>query len=115
MSFATKLPHMQDTQKHNKVETYSASQKGEKVGYVVVRWCSRPDDDSYVHQFSIYIKEEILMFEKIRKTNRYSREFNVKDLRAEKKRRIQADRKAARQNKLVGTAYDPAVLDNEVC
>lgn len=55
------------------------------------------------------------MFEKIRKTNRYSREFNVKDLRAEKKRRIQADRKAARRNKLVGTAYDPAVLDNEVC
>lgn len=55
------------------------------------------------------------MFEKIRKTNRYSREFSVKDLRTEKKRRIQADRKAARQNKLVGTAYDPAVLDSEIC
>lgn len=55
------------------------------------------------------------MFEKIRKTSRYSREFSVKDMRAEKKRRIQADRKAARQNKLVGTAYDPAALDSEVC
>lgn len=55
------------------------------------------------------------MFEKIRKTNRYSREFSAKDLRAEKKRRIQADRKAARQNKLVDTAYAPAILDSEVC
>ena len=80
-----------------------------------MKWCSWPDDDSQIHQFSIYIKEEILMFEKIRKTNRYSREFSVKDMRAEKKRRIQADRKAARQNKLVGTAYDPAVLDSEIC
>lgn len=48
------------------------------------------------------------MFEKIKKNHRRYTEFDAEMIRAEKKRIRQESRRAAREAKLIGTAYDPA-------